>query len=73
VRIPLIDSPAPSAHHMIICLTVRGATAVRLVTLTKAGVVRVGDVLAYKRTFATSQVIEKDCIVRHGALLSPLD
>ena len=37
--------------------------------LAKAGVVRVGDILAYKRTFATSQVIEKDCIVRYDAPL----
>ena len=35
----------------------------KLYTLAKKGVIRVGDVIAYKRTFATSEVVEKDIIV----------
>jgi hypothetical protein len=34
-----------------------------LYTLVKRGIIRIGDVIAYKRTFATSEVIEKDIIV----------
>jgi len=36
---------------------------VKLYTLAKKGIIRVGDVIAYKRAFATSEVIEKDVIV----------
>ena len=35
----------------------------KLYTLAKKGIIRVGDVIAYKRAFATSEVIEKDVIV----------
>ncbi|KAF9530075.1 hypothetical protein CPB83DRAFT_811365 [Crepidotus variabilis] len=41
----------------------RGAAEVKLSKLVKNKVVRVGDVLAYKRSFASSVVIEKDCII----------
>jgi hypothetical protein len=41
------------------------AAEVKLVTLAKNGVVRVGDVIAYKRNFsALETVVEKDVIVR---------
>ena len=35
----------------------------KLYTLVKKGIIRVGDVIAYKRAFATSEVVEKDIIV----------
>jgi len=41
-----------------------GASEVKLYTLAKKGIIRVGDVIAYKRTFATSEVVEKDVIVQ---------
>ena len=42
----------------------RGAAEIKLITLAKHGVVRVGDVIAYSRHFSTHQLlIEKDVIV----------
>ncbi|KIM37513.1 hypothetical protein M413DRAFT_423424 [Hebeloma cylindrosporum] len=41
-----------------------GASQVKLFTLAKKGIIRVGDVIAYKRAFATSEVVEKDVIVQ---------
>ena len=41
----------------------RGASQVKLQTLAKHGIIRVGDVIAYKRSFASSETIEKDTIV----------
>jgi len=42
---------------------------VKLYTLAKKGIIRVGDVIAYKRTFATSEVVEKDIIVSQDSFL----
>ena len=42
----------------------RGATQIKLQTLVRNGIIRVGDVIAYKRSFANSETIEKDTIVR---------
>ena len=41
----------------------RGVTQIKLQTLVKNGIIRVGDVLAYKRSFANAETIEKDTIV----------
>ncbi|KAJ3501142.1 hypothetical protein NLJ89_g9474 [Agrocybe chaxingu] len=40
-----------------------GASEVKLSVLVKKGVIRVGDVIAYRRSFATSELVEKDCVV----------
>jgi hypothetical protein len=48
----------------------RGASEVKLYTLAKKGIIRVGDVIAYKRTFATSEVVEKDIIVCQASFLT---
>lgn len=40
-----------------------GAAEIKLSVLVKQGIIRAGDVLAFKRSFATHEVIEKDCIV----------
>ncbi|CAA7269427.1 unnamed protein product [Cyclocybe aegerita] len=41
-----------------------GASEVKLSVLVKKGVIRVGDVIAYRRSFATSELVEKDCVVQ---------
>lgn len=40
-----------------------GAAQVKLSTLVKNGIIRVGDIIAYRRSFANSEPIEKDTIV----------
>lgn len=47
-----------------VCDLTRGASQVKLQTLVKNGIILVGDVIAYKRSFASSETIEKDTIVR---------
>ncbi|KAF8152299.1 Asx homology domain-containing protein [Crassisporium funariophilum] len=58
---------SPSSSFIIPCeSTARagGAAEVKLFMLVKHGIIRVGDVLAYKRSFIGSEVIEKDAIVQ---------
>ena len=42
---------------------ISGARQVKLATLVKNGIIRVGDIIAYKRSFANFESIEKDTIV----------
>jgi hypothetical protein len=60
-------------------LFISGAGEIKLSVLVKNGIIRVGDVIAYKRCFTLSDVtVEKDCIVsdtyhcfsrKHGTIL----
>jgi len=66
---PRVNRPLRSFHvfllvfYILICIFSRSTSDIRLATLLKEGIVRVGDILAYRRSFATSELIEKDCIV----------
>ncbi|KAF8966806.1 Asx homology domain-containing protein [Flammula alnicola] len=43
-----------------------GAAEIKLYTLVKKGILRVGDIIAYKRYFSLSEVtVEKDAIIQH--------
>ncbi|PPR01543.1 hypothetical protein CVT24_001854 [Panaeolus cyanescens] len=42
---------------------VGGAADIKLTMLAKNGIVRVGDVIAYRRSFPTGEVVEKDTLV----------
>ena len=52
------------------CIVVSGAAGVKFPVLVKNGIIRVGDVIAYKRSFANSESIEKDTIVCLGLKIS---
>ncbi|KAF8890505.1 hypothetical protein CPB84DRAFT_1683535, partial [Gymnopilus junonius] len=53
----------PSVRDMLSNGRAGEAREVKLGTLAKRKIVRVGDVIAYRRSFATSEVIEKDAII----------
>ncbi|PPQ67621.1 hypothetical protein CVT26_006831 [Gymnopilus dilepis] len=55
--------PGPSLQDVLSNGRAGEAREVKLGTLAKNKVVRVGDVIAYRRAFATSEVIEKDAII----------